>query len=71
MLIIKGLNTHYGASHILQGVDLEVPDGTYVTLVGTSVSLRIEATSASRGYRLISIRQPWSSVRCQWNVFSL
>ena len=27
MLTIEGLNTHYGASHVLQGVDLAVPDG--------------------------------------------
>ena len=25
MLAIEGLNTHYGASHVLQGVDLAVP----------------------------------------------
>ena len=25
---IEALNAHYGASHVLQGVDLEVPDGT-------------------------------------------
>jgi branched-chain amino acid transport system ATP-binding protein len=34
MLVIKALNTHYGASHILQGVDLEVPDGRIVALLG-------------------------------------
>jgi branched-chain amino acid transport system ATP-binding protein len=34
MLAIKGLHTHYGASHILQGVDLEVPDGCIVALLG-------------------------------------
>ncbi len=34
MLAIKGLNAHYGASHILQGVDLEVPDGRIVALLG-------------------------------------
>jgi branched-chain amino acid transport system ATP-binding protein len=34
MLVIKGLNTHYGASHILQGVDLEVPDGRIIALLG-------------------------------------
>src|SRR5580698_987350 len=34
MLAIKGLNTHYGASHILQGVDLEVPDGRIIALLG-------------------------------------
>ena len=34
MLAIKGLNTHYGSSHILQGVDLEVPDGRIIALLG-------------------------------------
>ena len=34
MLAIKGLNTHYGASHILQGVDLEVADGRIVAILG-------------------------------------
>jgi branched-chain amino acid transport system ATP-binding protein len=34
MLTIKGLNTHYGASHILQGVDLDVPDGKIIALLG-------------------------------------
>ena len=34
MLAIKGLNAHYGASHILQGVDLEVPDGRIIALLG-------------------------------------
>ena len=34
MLAIKGLNTHYGASHVLQGVDLDVPDGRIIALLG-------------------------------------
>jgi branched-chain amino acid transport system ATP-binding protein len=34
MLAIKGLNAHYGASHILQGVDLEIPDGRIIALLG-------------------------------------
>jgi len=34
MLRIEGMNTHYGASHVLQGVDLEVPDGTITALLG-------------------------------------
>ncbi|MGC2415573.1 MAG: ABC transporter ATP-binding protein [Stellaceae bacterium] len=34
MLTIEALNAHYGASHILQGVDLEVPDGTIAALLG-------------------------------------
>jgi branched-chain amino acid transport system ATP-binding protein len=34
MLAIEGLNVHYGASHILQGVDLELPGGTIVSVLG-------------------------------------
>ena len=34
MLTIKGLNTHYGASHVLQGVDLDVPDGRICSVLG-------------------------------------
>jgi len=34
MLANEGLNAHYGASHVLQGVDLEVPDGTIVAVLG-------------------------------------
>ena len=34
MLTIEGLNTHYGASHVLQGVDLIVPPGGICALLG-------------------------------------
>jgi len=34
MLSIKGLNTHYGASHILQGVDLELGKGRIAAVLG-------------------------------------
>ena len=34
MLEIKGLNTHYGASHILQGVDLSMPRGRIAAVLG-------------------------------------
>ncbi len=34
MLTIAGLNTHYGASHILQGVDLEMPQGRISAVLG-------------------------------------
>ena len=34
MLAIRGLNTHYGASHILQGVDLELPKGCIAAVLG-------------------------------------
>jgi branched-chain amino acid transport system ATP-binding protein len=34
MLTIAGLHTHYGRSHILQGVDLEVPGGKICAVLG-------------------------------------
>ncbi|HTI82790.1 MAG TPA: ABC transporter ATP-binding protein [Acetobacteraceae bacterium] len=34
MLTITGLNTHYGASHVLQGVDLAVPQGRICSVLG-------------------------------------
>jgi branched-chain amino acid transport system ATP-binding protein len=34
MLRIEGLSTHYGASHVLQGVDLHVPQGRICALLG-------------------------------------
>jgi branched-chain amino acid transport system ATP-binding protein len=34
MLRIEGLNTHYGSSHILQGVDLAVPRGRISAILG-------------------------------------
>ena len=34
MLRIEGMNTHYGASHILQGVDLDMPQGSISAVLG-------------------------------------
>jgi len=34
MLKIEGLNTHYGASHILQGVDIDMPQGRISAVLG-------------------------------------
>ena len=34
MLSIESLNTHYGASHVLQGVDLAVPEGRISAVLG-------------------------------------
>jgi branched-chain amino acid transport system ATP-binding protein len=34
MLDIRDLNTHYGTSHIIQGIDLEVADGEVVGIFG-------------------------------------
>ncbi|MBV8186363.1 MAG: ABC transporter ATP-binding protein [Alphaproteobacteria bacterium] len=34
MLKLEGLNTHYGASHVLQGVDLDMPRGQISAVLG-------------------------------------
>ena len=34
MLMIEGLSAHYGASHVLQGVDLAVPQGRICSVLG-------------------------------------
>ena len=34
MLTIEGLNTHYGASHVLQGVDLAVSERRISSVLG-------------------------------------
>jgi branched-chain amino acid transport system ATP-binding protein len=36
MLKISGLSAHYGGIHALQGIDLEVPAGTIVSLIGAN-----------------------------------
>ena len=36
MLKIRNLNTYYGAIHALKGIDLDVPEGKVVTLVGSN-----------------------------------
>ena len=34
MLEIRDLHSYYGNAHVLQGVNLEVPEGTLVALMG-------------------------------------
>src|SRR6516162_3468290 len=34
MLSLNALNAHYGTSHVLQGVDLELHDGTILAVLG-------------------------------------
>ena len=34
MLSVKALNAYYGTSHVLQGVDLELHDGTILAVLG-------------------------------------
>jgi branched-chain amino acid transport system ATP-binding protein len=36
MLKVTGLSAHYGGIHALQGIDLEVPAGTIVSLIGAN-----------------------------------
>lgn len=36
MFKIRNLNTYYGAIHALKGIDLDVPEGKIVTLVGSN-----------------------------------
>ncbi|HUX51305.1 MAG TPA: ABC transporter ATP-binding protein [Spirochaetia bacterium] len=36
MLTIQNLSVHYGGIHALQGVDINVPDGKIVTLIGAN-----------------------------------
>lgn len=36
MLEIRGLSVHYGGIHALQGIDLDVPEGKIVTLIGAN-----------------------------------
>ena len=57
---------------VLLGVEASVgfvsySAGEYLSMV----LLRVDPTEVSFGYFLISKRQPWSSVRCQWKTLSL
>lgn len=36
MLEIRGLSVHYGGIHALQGIDIDVPEGKIVTLIGAN-----------------------------------
>ena len=36
MLSIKGLHVFYGGIHALRGIDLEVPDGQIISLIGAN-----------------------------------
>ena len=35
-LTISGLHKFYGSTHAVRGVDLEIPEGAFAVLVGTS-----------------------------------
>ena len=58
VLEISGLNTWYGESHILHGVDISVNKGEVVTILGRNGAGRTTTTTRS-GTR------PRSRSRCQ------
>ncbi|MDE4172523.1 ABC transporter ATP-binding protein [Phaeobacter sp. PT47_59] len=49
LLDIKGLHAHYGKSHILHGVDMTVPEGAIVSLLGRNGSGRSTLMKAIMG----------------------
>ena len=36
MLAIRNLNVHYGGIHALRGIDIDVPDGKIISLIGAN-----------------------------------
>ena len=38
MLAIRNLNVHYGGIHALRGIDIDVPDGKIISLIGEDYS---------------------------------
>jgi branched-chain amino acid transport system ATP-binding protein len=49
LLEVKGLHAHYGKSHILHGIDLEVPEASVVSLLGRNGSGRSTLLKAIMG----------------------
>ncbi|TDX83635.1 amino acid/amide ABC transporter ATP-binding protein 2 (HAAT family) [Neorhizobium sp. R1-B] len=49
LLQVKGLHAHYGKSHILHGIDLEVPESSVVSLLGRNGSGRSTLLKAMMG----------------------
>ena len=60
MLSITGLNTYYGDSHILRGVDAEIPAATAVGLLGRNGMGKTTLIRALMGY----VKPASGSVRC-------
>jgi branched-chain amino acid transport system ATP-binding protein len=58
-LEVRGLHAYYGASHVLQGVDLDVRDGEAVSLVGRNGAGKTTTIAAIMG----SVRPRSGSVR--------
>ena len=38
MLAIRDLNVHYGGIHALRGINIDVPDGKIISLIGEDYS---------------------------------
>ncbi|WP_134682349.1 ABC transporter ATP-binding protein [Paracoccus ravus] len=49
LLEVKGLHAHYGKSHILHGIDMEVPEAAIVSLLGRNGSGRSTLLKAMMG----------------------
>lgn len=49
LLGVKGLHAHYGKSHILHGIDMTVPEGAIVSLLGRNGSGRSTLMKAIMG----------------------
>jgi branched-chain amino acid transport system ATP-binding protein len=49
LLEVKGLHAHYGKSHILHGIDMDVPEATIVSLLGRNGSGRSTLLKAVMG----------------------
>lgn len=50
VLSFRGINTHYGAVHILKDVDLEIYDGEMVSLLGGNASGKTTTLKTILGY---------------------
>ena len=60
MLSVEGLNTHYGDSHILRGVGLDLPAGTALGLLGRNGMGKTTLIRSVMGYvRATSGRVQW------------
>ncbi|MFN2241932.1 MAG: ABC transporter ATP-binding protein [Anaerolineae bacterium] len=57
MLEIKGVHSYYGNSHVLQGVDLNVPEGTLVALLGRNGMGKTTLIRSIMGMKPPSIRK--------------
>jgi branched-chain amino acid transport system ATP-binding protein len=49
LLVVEGLHAHYGKSHILHGIDMQVPEAAIVSLLGRNGSGRSTLLKAMMG----------------------